>query len=183
MIAFARLVISIVLLLASLAATRIHTEALAIMGVCGLAAHLAMAQRASRALLAGFPIAVFAATVAALQWFAGKIDWTLPLRTVTVFLLSTVAMRIAPWVWIAAQLSPDSGAYRPGLFLLFVRHFTEILISESVRTLQARAMCAPSLLRHAGFSSLSHALAAIFCRAISRAERFYAAQSLNGVSR
>jgi hypothetical protein len=90
-------------------------------------------------------------------------------------------MRIALWEWIAAWLSPRSKLYAPGLFLLFVRHFTEILIAEAQRTLQARAMCAPSLFRAGGFSSLANALAAIFRRALTRAERFYAAQALNGI--
>ncbi len=62
-----------------------------------------------------------------------------------------------------------------------MRHFTEILIAETQRTLQARAMCAPSLFRVGGCSSLAYALASIFRRALIRAERFYAAQTLNGI--
>jgi hypothetical protein len=169
------------LLVAAAAATQLRIAPLSVLAAGSLVAHGVLGRRARHVPGAGIPLVLFAAAVAVLQWFHGGVDWVLPLRTVAVFLLTTLAMRIAPWVWFAGRLSPRSRFYLPVLFLLFVRHFTEILISESRRTLQARALSAPSLFRAGGFSSVTNAVAAIFGRALTRAERFYAAQSLNGI--
>ncbi len=176
-----KLAAALLLLGGAVASTRLPLVPVVAFVGAALCAHLAVGHRLRHILHSAMPIGIFVAGVAALQWFHGKVDWVLPLRTVAVFLLSTLAMRIAPWSWIAARLSPRSRLYAPGLFLLFVRHFTEILITEAQRTLQARAMCAPSSFRVGGFSSLAYAVAAIFRRALVRAERFYAAQTLNGI--
>jgi hypothetical protein len=176
-----KLATSIALLTCAVAATRLPLGPLAAIIAAAMVVHGCLGRQLRRMLRAAIPIALFVAAVAALQWFHGKVDWLLPLRTVAVFLLSTLAMRLAPWDWFAAHLSPRSKLYLPGLFLLFVRHFSEILVAEPQRTLQARAMCAPSLFRAGGFSSLASALAAIFRRTLRRAEHFYAAQLLNGI--
>jgi hypothetical protein len=178
-----RLALAIVLLAGAVTATRLTLIPLVALAAVALAAY-GFPGRSLRIVLRNLtPVAVFAATVALLQRFQGNVDWRLPLRTLAVFLLSTSAVRIAPWAWCAGHFSPRSKLYLPGLFLLFVRHFTEILITETHRTLQARAMCAPSLFRPAGFRSLACALASIFRRVLTRAERFYAAQALNGIAR
>jgi hypothetical protein len=178
-----RLIFSIVLLAGAVVATRLPLIPLAALSTVALAAH-SLRGRSLRTLLARVtPIVPFVVTVALLQWCRGKVDWLLPLRTLAVFLLSTYAVRIAPWTWCAGHLSPRSKLYLPGLFLLFVRHFTEILITETHRTLQARAMCAPVLFQPGGFRSLACAVASIFRRVLTRAERFYAAQTLNGIAR
>ena len=176
-----KLTAAITLLAGAVASTRlplVPTVAFVAAALCG---HVVVGHQVRHILRSAMPIGMFVAGVAVLQWFHDKVDWLLPLRTVAVFLLSTLAMRVVPWEWIASRLSPSSRLYAPGLFLLFVRHFTEILISEARRTLQARAMCAPLLFRAGGFASLANALAAIFRRALIRAERFYAAQTLNGI--
>ena len=178
-----RLVLSLSLLAGAFAATRLPLRPLIGATLAVLAVHVFLKRRDLRALRSGLPVLLFAATLVVLQWFNGRIDGALPLRTVAVFLYSTLAARVAPWTWIAGGLSPLSRLYLPGLFFLFVRHFAEILISESRRTLQARAICAPRLFRTGGFASIAAALAAIFRRALARAERFYAAQSLNGIVR
>ena len=176
-----RLVLSLSLLAGALTVTRLPLQPLIGVTLAVFAAHALLKRWGLRVLRAGFPVFLFAATLVALQWLNGRIDVALPLRTVAAFLLSTLAARVAPWTWMAGGLSPQSRLYIPGLFLLFVRHFAEILISESLRTLQARAICAPSVLRTGGFASIAAALTAIFRRALTRAERFYAAQSLSGI--
>jgi hypothetical protein len=176
-----KLATAIILLVGAVVSTRLALVPVVAFVGAALCAHLVVGHRLRHLLQSAMPIGIFVAGVAALQWFHGGVDWVLPLRTVAAFLLSTLAMRIAPWGWLAARLSPGSILYAPALFLLFVRHFTEILITEAQRTLQARAMCAPSLFRAGGFSSLANALVAIFRRALIRAERFYAAQALNGI--
>ncbi len=127
-------------------------------------------------------MALFAGTVALLQWINGTTDIAVPVRTVAVFLLLTLATSLAPWEWLAANLSPRSRLYHTGLFLLFVRHFTAVLMAETRRTLQARAISAPRLLGPGGVRALAQALVSIFRRTLIRAERFYAAQSLNGIA-
>jgi hypothetical protein len=178
-----KLAAAIMLLVSAVASTRLPLLPLLAFACAALCAHASAGHRFRHILRSAVPIGIFVAGVAALQWFHGSVDWVLPLRTVAVFLLSTLAMRVAPWEWMAARLSPRSRLYAPGLFLLFVRHFTAILIAETQRTMQARAMCAPFLLRPGGFSSLVYALTAIFRRALTRAERFYAARTLNGIVR
>jgi hypothetical protein len=182
MMAGIRIAAAVALMVGAIAATRLSAPPLAALVVVAFAAHGFAGGRWRATLRAGIPVALFAATVAALQWINHSLDWAVPPRTLAVFLLSTLAMRTVPWVWVAGRLSPRSRLYLPGLFLLFVRHFTEILISETRRTLQARAMCVPSLFRAGGFSSLGSALVSIFRRALGRAERFYAAQSLSGIA-
>lgn len=179
----ARLAFSLLLLAAAGIATRLRGAPLAVAIALVLLPLLSLRRERARLLIASVPILVFAATLIALQAWAGVVDLSIPLRAIAVFLLSTTAARVAPWEWAASRLSPTGRLYAMGLFLLFVRHFTAILTEESRRTLRARALLAPALLRPAGFSSLTHALASIFRRALVRAERFYAAQLLNGILR
>lgn len=176
-----KLIVALTMLACAVASTRLPLVPAAAFAGAALCGHIVAGRRLRHISRAAMPVGIFVAGVAVLQWFHDKVDWLLPLRTVAVFLLSTLAMRIVPWEWLASRLSPGSRFYAPGLFLLFVRHFTQILIAEAQRTLQARAMCAPSLFHAGGFSSLANALAAIFRRALTRAERFYAAQTLNGI--
>jgi hypothetical protein len=179
----ARLALSVLLLAAAAVSTRLRGAPLAVAVALVLLPLLCLRRERVRLLAASLPILVFAATLVALQAWAGAVDLAIPLRAMAVFLLTTTAARVAPWEWAAGRLSPAGRLYAVGLFLLFVRHFTAILAEESRRTLRARALLAPALLRPAGFSSLAHALASIFRRALVRAERFYAAQLLNGILR
>ncbi len=176
-----RLAFSVLLLAAAAASTRLRGAPLAAAIALILLPLLCLRRERARLLAASVPILVFAATLIALQAWAGTVDAAIPLRAAAVFVFSTTAVRVAPWTWAAGRLSPTGRLYTVGLFLLFVRHFTAILAEESRRTLRARALLAPALLQPAGFSSLTHALASIFRRALSRAERFYAAQLLNGI--
>jgi energy-coupling factor transporter transmembrane protein EcfT len=66
------------------------------------------------------------------------------------------------------------------LFALFIRHFAMIFASESRRVLQARSLGISRTYGRGWFRSLVAALVALIGRSLSRAERFYAAQSLRG---
>ncbi|MFB3777714.1 MAG: hypothetical protein ACE141_08885 [Bryobacteraceae bacterium] len=180
---FFRLALSLLLAAGAVSAIALPLRWLVVAVLAASAAHVLLGRRRLRSLGAGIPVLLFAATLVLLQWLGGRIDLSLPLRTVAVFLLSTLAASVAPWTWIAGGVSPGSRLYLPGLFLLFIRHFAGILISESRRTLQARALSAPRVSGPGGFASVTGALTAVFRRALVRAERFYAAQLLNEIVR
>jgi hypothetical protein len=55
------------------------------------------------------------------------------------------------------------------------------LIDESRRTFLARSLCVNRKFGRGSFTSLAGAVAAVFRRALARAERFYAAQSISGI--
>jgi hypothetical protein len=129
-----------------------------------------------------WPVAGFALATVILQWWGGHIDLTLPLKTLAVFVVSTALFRLIPWRWLARRSTPRSRFYTLLLFLLFIRHFSMILLEESRRTLQARSLCVTRTYGRGGFSSLRWAVVALFRRTITRAERFYAAQLVNGLA-
>lgn len=128
------------------------------------------------------PLAIFAASVAALEWLAGTLDPWLPLKTLAAFALGTILFAAIPWRLMSRRLAPGRWWYAPVLFLLLLRHFTEILSQEPVRVLRARSMVVSRRYGAGWLSSLGHALAALFRRAIDRAERFYAAQLVRGLA-
>ena len=177
-----RLILSLTLVGAALIAIRLPALPMAILAVALVGLRAATGRRLRALLRMSFPVALFAGTVALLQWINGTTDLAVPVRTITIFLLLTLATSLAPWTWMAARLSPRSRFYHAGLFLLFVRHFAIVLMAETKRTLQARAMSAPRLLHPGGAGSLAQAMVSIFRRTLIRAERFYAAQSLNGIA-
>jgi len=146
----------------------------------GIAAHLLLRTGARRLLWLSLPVLIFAAVLVALQWLGGAVDLRLPLRVVAVFLLSTALVRALPPPSLAA-CSPRSPFRLPLLFLLFVRHFTAILIQEARRTFQARRLCVSREFGGGAFQSLVWATAAMFRRSFDRAERFYAAQLIGGL--
>jgi hypothetical protein len=179
----ARLTLSVLVLVAAFVTIRLAPLVLLPVILTGLVAHAFGSGGWRQTVRQALPVGLFGATVVALQWFNGHIDLVLPLRTVAFCLLSTLAVRVTPWAWITGRISPHSPFYLPELFLIFVRHFAEILLEETRRMLQARALVAPSLWGPGGLSSLVHALASIVRRTLTRAERFYAAQSLTGIVR
>lgn len=140
-------------------------------------------ERRPRRLLALFvPLLWFLGAICVLQWIGGRPDPALPARAAAIVLLANTAFHAAPWEAIAGRLSPRTPLYAPGLFLLFVRHFTAILAGETQRTLRARSATVSSLFRPGGASSLAWAVANIVRRTLDRAERFYAAQLLKGLA-
>ena len=135
----------------------------------------------SRSLPAVTPVAVFALILAGLQWLAGMPVTLLGLKAVAVFLFSTSAFRLLPWEDLTLGLGSGGRLRTPLLFLLFTRHFTEIMLVEATRVFRARSLCIRRPFGRAFFSSLAWALVSLFSRSISRAERFYAAQLLRGL--
>ena len=177
-----RLMLALALAGAALIAIRLPATSVAILALALFGLRAAVGWSLRNLLQTFLPVALFAGTVALLQWINGTTDFAVPVRTIAVFLLLTLATSLAPWEWIAAGLSPRSRWYHAGLFLLFVRHFVVVLTAETRRTLQARAMSAPRLLHPGGATALAQALVSICRRTLIRAERFYAAQSLNGIA-
>lgn len=156
-------------------------------GVGGLAAigftvRLVFAGDRRQALLMLWPITFFAGVLVALQWVGGGLDWRLPLRTVTVFLLATSAAGLVPWDRLLLRVKPRSPLYTFALFLLILRHFVQILGMEARRMILARRLAAPRRHGAGWFTSLTWATAGVFRRSLVRAERFYAAQLLRGLA-
>ena len=177
-----QLALSLTLAFATLITARLAALPVAILGAMLLGIRAILGRGLAGFLRVSFPVALFAGAVALLQWINGTTDFAVPLRTVTVFLLLSSAISLAPWTWMADSLSPRSHLYHAGLFLLFIRHFAAVLQGETRRTLQARAMAAPRLLHAGGTQALAQAVASVFRRTLIRAERFYAAQSLSGIA-
>jgi len=177
-----RAAVSLMLASTALIAMRLPAHPVAALALISLGLRAGVG-RGLRAVLPTFlPVALFASTLALLQQINGTTDVAVPIRTVTVYLLLSAAGSLAPWEWIAAGISPRTRWYHTGLFLLFVRHFAIVLMAETRRTLQARTLAAPRLFGPGGAGALAQAVASIFRRSLLRAERFYAAQTLNGIA-
>jgi hypothetical protein len=169
------------LLTAGTAALRLGPGAVAAVIGFGIASHAAMRTKARMALPFAAPVLLFALVLIAFQWLNGGVDIRLPLRTIAVFLCSTAAFRVLPWADLIAEIDTRSHWYLPVMFLLFVRHFATVLVEEVRRAFQARSLCVSANFRRGGFQSLAWATASVFRRAIDRAERFYAAQTIGGI--
>jgi hypothetical protein len=174
-----RVLAFLILMAAGLAALRFGPGGLAAVIALGIASHAAIRTRARTAHFAA-PVLLFALVLTTLQWLNGAVDIRLPLRTIAIFLLSTAAFRVLPWPYLIAGLDSRSPWYLPAMFLLFVRHFAAMLLEEVRRAFQARSLCVSANIRRGGFQSLVWATASVFRRAIDRAERFYAAQTIGG---
>jgi len=131
--------------------------------------------RTPGALRIAAPLLLFAGVLALLRWLAGEPAWSLPLRVLAVFAVSTAAFRVFPWRAAFARVPPRSHLFTVALFLIFVRHFTVILAVEARGILQARALAVARRCGPGWFRSLAWALAAVFRVSLARAERFYAA--------
>jgi len=128
------------------------------------------------------PILVFAAALAVIEWAGGRPLTTLPLVTVAAFAVTVTLARLVRWQGRIFRVRPGSRSYHALLFALFVRHFAGILGAETRRVLIARRLATPRAWKPGAARSLLFALAALFGRALTRAERFYAAQSLRGMT-
>ena len=173
----------LMLMAAAVVALRSGPGALAVAIGLGIASHAAIRTGVRTALHFAAPVLFFALVLTAFQWLNGAVDIRLPLRTIAVFLLSTAAFRVLPWSDLIAALDTRSRWYLPVMFLLFVRHFAAMLLEEVRRAFQARSLCVSANFRRGGFQSLAWATASVFRRAIDRAERFYAAQTIGGGQR
>jgi hypothetical protein len=148
----------------------------------GLALRFLLWKSIAKALRSAVPIVVFAAILAVLQWFSHAQVRTLPLNALAVFLLSTAGFRIFPWTRFVSARRAQSRAFTPLLFALFVQHFASIFSQEASRVFQARGLCVTKPWGRGAFRSLAAAVAAVFSRALTRAEHFYAAQLLRGLA-
>jgi energy-coupling factor transporter transmembrane protein EcfT len=128
------------------------------------------------------PVVMFAVCLAALEWYSTGRVTLLGARTLGVAGVSVLAARTVPWRRFALRVHPRNGAFRFILFGLFSAHFARTLVQESRRLLQARGLCITRKWGPGAFDSLRHAVAAVFRRALTRAERFYAAQLLKGLA-
>ena len=164
---------------AGIAALRSGTCALFGAIALGILAHAALRTSARMMFYLSVPVMMFALALLALQWLDGSVDPRLPLRLIAVFSLSTSAARLVPPPGMAS-LRPRSRMRLPFLFLLFVRHFSVVLLEEVRRTFQARSLCISSEFSRGGLRSLTWATVAVFRRSLDRAERFYAAQLIGG---
>ena len=179
-----RILSSLVLLAAALmaAATADLSWLLIALGVSFLL-RVVGSRSLSHALRGMGPIAAFAGTVALLQWVSGRGGSLLPLKTLSVFLLSTAAFQTLPWSTLITRISSRTAAFHYLLYVFFIRHFMVILSTESQRLLRARALAAPRAMGRDSFRSLTAAVASLAERSLIRAERFYAAQYLRGWAR
>ncbi len=147
----------------------------------GLAAR-ARAYGKRRVAAAGLiPAALFALTLAALEWLGRREISLLGVRTLAVFLLSRAALAGLSGARLLAASRPGSRRQGAIMFGLFTAHFAWVLGEEARRLLIARRLAAPRRMGPGGFRSLEWALAGLFQRALTRAERFYAAQWLRGL--
>ena len=156
----------------------------AVLAACGAAAMLAQLFVRPRGggWLSAVPIVVFAAVLAVLQLAStGRVSM-LPAKTVIVFLLLGVVWRVWPFAHAIEGVRPGSRLWTFVLFTLVTRHFIEILQTETVRVWRAWALRVPRRLGPLGFRSLSWTVVAIVLRCWVRAERFYGAQRLRGLS-
>jgi hypothetical protein len=173
-----------VILLAAAFATPFVRAPILLAGVvlCAFGFHAALSGGVRAPLRMAAPVSVFAGVVGLLQWLSGHGVTVLPMQTVAVCLLVTAAARLARWRIGASFCRPHTRLFSLVLFALFIRHFAAVLAVETRRTLQARALCVPNRYGRAAFSSLVCAVAALFARSLARAERFYAAQRLQGLA-
>lgn len=168
----------------ALAAIAVRTPALGPAGLAaalaaGIAVHGMLRTRPRAMFVASLPVVLFGVVLVVLQWIAGGVDLRLPLRVMAIFALSTALFRLIPLPGLR-RLEPGARLRTPFLFLLFVRHFSLVLMTEVKRTFQARALCIHSNFGRGGFYSLVCATAAVFRRSLDRAERFYAARLIGG---
>lgn len=136
-----------------------------------------------RALRSTTPVLVFGGFLWAGAWISGTASLRLPLKSIGVFLYTSTALRMWPWDEWISRVGVNSPFYSGMLFVLFVRHFLVIFTSEARRLFQARALGITKSYGPGSFRSLVAAVAAILRRSLVRAERFYAALWLRGLTK
>ena len=177
-----RYVIGGVLLAAAVVAATTPTPGILV--VCGVVAVFArlLPRPRGRVWLSTLPIVLFAAVLAVLELASAGTVSMLPAKTVVVFLLLSAVWRAWPFANVLEGVRPGSRLWTWVLFALVTRHFVEILQTEAVRVLRAWTLRVPHRFGPLGFRSLSWTVVAIVLRCWVRAERFYAAQRLRGLT-
>lgn len=127
------------------------------------------------------PVAVFALVLAGTQRIAGAWTW-LPVQTLALYAAVRLLVLALPGQWFSSVPERSSRMWTPALFFFFVRHFLSILGQEARRVLTARSLAVTRPCGPGSFGSILWSVASIFRRSLTRAERFYAAQWLRGLS-
>lgn len=154
---------------------------LVILVVGGVVLHLAVSRRWTAGLLALWPIVSFSAILLVLGWLGDGASGRLTLRTIGVFVFVVSGARMLPWSEWTLRIRPGTRGGAALLTGLFVRHFVIVLGQESRRLLTAYRLAVPRRFSPGWFRSLAWVLAGLFRRALTRAERFYAAQLVRGL--
>ena len=169
-----------ILLLCGLVVLLVHGNVVGLAVAAACAASIEVAIRRTIHWL--FPILLFCAVLAFLEWIDHRTVSVLPLKALVSYLALALAFRIMPWVALVRSVSSRNRFFPPVLFLLFIRHFTFILRDEAMRSLTAYRFAVPHPFRRGGIRALAYSLDSFFRRCLLRAERFYAAQLLRGLA-
>jgi hypothetical protein len=169
-----------ILLLCGLVVLLVHGNVVGLAVAAACAASIEVAIRRTIHWL--FPILLFCAVLAFLEWIDHRTVSVLPLKALVSYLALALAFRIMPWVALVRSVPPRSWFFQPILFFLFIRHFTSILRDEALRSLTAYRLAVPHPFRRDGFRALAYSLDSFFRRCFFCAERFYAAQLLRGLA-
>jgi hypothetical protein len=128
------------------------------------------------------PVFLFCAILAILELIAHRSLTLLALKTFVCYAILSLGVQLVPWTVMVRSVSPQSRFFAPFLFFLFIYHFTMILQEETLRALTAYRLAVPHPFRRGGMRSLAFSLDSLFSRCLVRAERFYAAQTLRGIT-
>ncbi len=124
-----------------------------------------------------------AAVLAAAEWLAARRPPWLALRMLIAAAAGLALGRLLPWGRLLMRAARRPFLRNGALYFLFLGHFVRVLFEETLSLFRAWKLAAPHRWRRGGWRSLAMAAAALFPRALRRAERFYAALLANGLAR
>jgi energy-coupling factor transporter transmembrane protein EcfT len=125
---------------------------------------------------------IFAAAVAAVEWFALRRPPWIAARMLAVAAAGLAASRLVPWTR-AARWGLGRKFLRPiALYFLVLGHFLRIFREEIQSLFSAWKLAAGRRRGAAAWRSLACATASLFPRVLRRAERFYAAMLVKGMA-
>lgn len=127
------------------------------------------------------PLLGFLILLALLQLAGGQRNPVLWTKTAAVYLLLIGAARQFPGRWVLQRVWIHERWQGLALFFILLQHFVVVFGDEARRALVAWRLATPRVVGPGGFSSLVWALANIFRRVLSRAERLYIAQRIRGL--
>jgi hypothetical protein len=95
--------------------------------------------------------------------------------------VTVLVTRAIPWAKLIAVTPPRTRRFQLALFVLFTMHFARTVSEEARRMMIARRISVPRTFGPGAFCSLQWAVAGVFRRSLTRAERFYGAQVMKGL--
>jgi len=131
---------------------------------------------------AWFGLLVFAAVLAAVEFFAAHRPPLLAMRMILAAAAGLLLFRAVPWKRLAGWCLQRRGFRNPALYFLFLHHFLRIFLEECTGLFRAWRLAAPRQWRAGWWRSVHYATASLFPRVIRRAERFYAALLVKGLA-